>query len=106
MTNPNNNYHTISGKGKVQFTDEEQTEWEADQAINLASKHSRDAEKQIVRIEAQVTNRRLRDAVAGTENPKGWLSNQEALIAVQREILSKSLKNLSKDRPWTKNRSG
>ena len=36
-------------------------------------------------LESQVTPRRIRDAILGTDN--GWLANQEALIAVERSKL-------------------
>ena len=43
----------------------------------------RDAEAELERLEAQVTNRRLREAV----NDPTWVNAQEALIAVQRAII-------------------
>ena len=37
---------------------------------------------EIQRLEELITSRRLRDAIAGTDD--GWLANQEKLIAVER----------------------
>ena len=31
MTNTNNNWHIVSGQGKIQFTDAEQAVWESEQ---------------------------------------------------------------------------
>ncbi len=43
------------------------------------------ARTEIRRLEAQVTQRRLRDAVLGVDN--GWLAAQEVLITIQRAKL-------------------
>jgi hypothetical protein len=45
----------------------------------------RKAQAKIVRLEGQVTQRRIRDAIVGTDN--GWLISQEALIAIERARL-------------------
>lgn len=42
---------------------------------------------EIDRLEALITPRRLRDAIAGTEQTEGWLASQETLIATQRSKL-------------------
>jgi len=41
--------------------------------------------QKIHNLESQVTQRRIRDAIAGTDG--GWLANQESLIAEQRSKL-------------------
>lgn len=40
---------------------------------------------EIVRLEGEITPRRVREAILGTDN--NWLSNQEALIAAERAKL-------------------
>lgn len=40
---------------------------------------------EISRLEAQITPRRLRETILGTGN--GWLANQDALIAIERDKL-------------------
>ena len=45
----------------------------------------RNAKAEISRLEAQITNRRIREAVLSTDN--GWLANQESLIAIERNKL-------------------
>ena len=44
-----------------------------------------DAQKKIDELERQVTQRRMRDAIAGTDG--GWLANIEAQIAEERSKL-------------------
>jgi len=56
---------------------------EQDRAVNGARY---DALAEIDRLEAEVTNRRLREAVL-TQDGADWLSNQEALIAAERAKL-------------------
>lgn len=41
--------------------------------------------EEIARLESEVTPRRIREAVLGTDD--GWLANQEALIAAERSKL-------------------
>lgn len=50
-----------------------------------AGSTKRDATMNILRLEAQTTNRRLREAILGTDN--GWLANQDALIVIERDKL-------------------
>lgn len=50
----------------------------------LNAENNRRLFEQITALEAQVTNRRLRDAILGTEDPANWLSDQEAAIAALR----------------------
>lgn len=52
--------------------------WEAGRA-------KRDALNEITRLENQITERRKREAILGTDN--GWLANQESLIAIERAKL-------------------
>ena len=42
---------------------------------------------EINRLEAEITPRRLRDAVLGQENPVNWLASQESLINTERSKL-------------------
>ena len=51
----------------------------------LADSVKRDAQVEIERLEALITNRRLRDHALGTGGD--WLEDQEALIAVERAKL-------------------
>jgi hypothetical protein len=46
---------------------------------------SRNAKAKIMQLEAEITNRRLREAILGTDN--GWLVKQESLIAIERAKL-------------------
>lgn len=64
-----------------QPTAEEQASWDAGTA-----RESVDAPKRAIEaLEQQVTQRRIRDAIAGTDG--GWLANQESLIAQERSKL-------------------
>ena len=72
--------------GRVQFsqseedaTDAAELEWKNGQAV-------RDALAEINRLEAEVTQRRLRDSVL-TADGKTWLTNKEAEIATERAKL-------------------
>ena len=67
----------------VAFTAEQEAAADAVEAADLAAKPSRDAQAEINRLEAQVTNRRLREAHADPT----WLNAQEALIAAERAKL-------------------
>jgi hypothetical protein len=66
-------------------TAEEVAEHEARAAIYASTLPSRTAQAQIELLESQITNRRMRDHALGTGGD--WLSDQEALIAVEREKL-------------------
>lgn len=63
----------------------EQDEIAAREAAWQAGAIKRNALVEISRLEAQITSRRMREAVLGTDN--GWLSNQESLIAIERNKL-------------------
>tara|TARA_R100000656_G_scaffold108227_1_gene80330 strand:- start:164 stop:409 length:246 start_codon:yes stop_codon:yes gene_type:complete len=72
--------------GRVQFSQSEEDaadaaelEWTNGQAV-------RDALAEINRLEAEVTQRRLRDSVL-TADGKTWLTNKEAEIATERAKL-------------------
>ncbi len=45
----------------------------------------RDATLEISRLESQITSRRVREAVLGTDG--GWLKKQDALISIERAKL-------------------
>jgi len=76
-----------TGVYEVAETQAELDQIAADQAAWAAGAVQRDARAEIDRLESQVTNRRLRDALNGAEVPVGWLAAQEALIAVERAKL-------------------
>ena len=54
-------------------------------AEELAEDVKRTALAEIARLEAQITPRRTREAILGTDN--GWLATQESLIAIERNKL-------------------
>ena len=51
----------------------------------LANKPRKDTLQKIADLEAQITSRRVREAILGADG--GWLSNQEGLIAAERAKL-------------------
>ena len=52
----------------------------------LADKPKKDAEREIQRLEATITPRRIRDALSNDEG-KEWVASVEALIATERAKL-------------------
>ena len=62
-----------------------QSERDAEDAIWDADSVSRNAKAEIKRLEAEITPRRVRESILGTDG--GWLSAQEALIAIERAKL-------------------
>jgi len=75
---------TIDGKSYL-LSDSEQTELQVRSDAWQAESVGRNALVEIAKLEAEITPRRLRDAILGNDN--GWLTNQEALIAVERNKL-------------------
>lgn len=57
------------------------------EAVEAGAVAKADAKTEILRLEAEVTQRRLREAVL-TQEGAAWLSDQETLIAVQRAIVA------------------
>ena len=74
-------HHIVNGK-KVGFTPEEETARDLEEQAWEDGSVRRNAKAKINQLEGEVTNRRLREAVAG--NDAGWLSAQEAKIATER----------------------
>lgn len=74
-----------TGRGLEEYTADELLYINGREATWAAGATHRAAMDEIARIEAQITNRRLRDAILGTDN--GWLAAQEALIAIERAKL-------------------
>jgi hypothetical protein len=58
---------------------------EAEEAAWLSATTSREATRQIEVLEKAISPRRIREAILGTDG--GWLSAQEALIAIERAKL-------------------
>jgi hypothetical protein len=58
-----------------------QSERDAEDAIWDADSVSRNAKAEIKRLEAEITPRRVRESILGTDG--GWLAAQEALIATE-----------------------
>lgn len=79
-------YHNKGVKGLVQYTAEEEVEADAAEAAWAAGATQRNAQAEIARLESEITNRRLRDAVL-TPAGKTWMENQETLIAAERAKL-------------------
>ena len=68
----------------IPLTAEEETARDAEEQEWADSETTRNAIKEIQRLEGQVTNRRLREAYADST----WLDAQEALIATERAKLT------------------
>ena len=78
------NYHATS-EGNIPFTEEEEIELVAEKA-----KFAQEAPKLLIKskiatLEAEITPRRTREAILAIDN--GWLSEQEAAIALLRTQL-------------------
>ena len=78
-------HHMIDGV-KVPFTAEEETARDAEEAAWAAGATSRAAQAEINRLEAEMTPRRLREHLDGTE-VDGWWTAQNALINAERSKL-------------------
>jgi len=72
-------YKNIDGVN-VQFTAEEETASDAEEAEWADDATTRNALAEIQRLEGQVTNRRLREAYTDST----WLDTQEELIVIER----------------------
>lgn len=62
----------------VDLTQEEQEKLIAERAINQQKLNSKVKLDQIIKLEGQITPRRLRDAILGKD--KGWLADIESQI--------------------------
>lgn len=77
-------YHATA-EGNVPFTAEEEAEADQREAEWAAGESRRNALSQIATLETQITARRQREAILGTDN--GWLADIEAQIAALRTQL-------------------
>lgn len=78
-------FHKINGE-RVPFTAEEEAAFDARQTETEAQEPTNIVLREILRLEKQITNRRLREAVL-TQAGADWLAAQEALIAAERAKL-------------------
>lgn len=74
-------YHR-TGKGRIQYSPKEEAAKDIEEQAWTDGAVSRNASTEIQRLEATISSRRYREAIAGTDG--GWLANQEKLIAVER----------------------
>lgn len=72
-----------TGEELVPFTPEEEAEARARETEWASSRPRHDAIARIYELEAEITQRRLRDAVL-TQEGRDWLNAQEALIEIER----------------------
>ena len=69
----------------VPFTPEEEVEWDAMEAAHAAEAPKIALRSQIASLEYQISVRRQREAILGTDN--GWLADIDAQIAALRAQL-------------------
>lgn len=74
-----------TGRGLEEYTADELLYINSREAAWAAGATHRAAMDEIHRLEAEITPRRQREAILGTDN--GWLANQESLIAIERAKL-------------------
>lgn len=74
---------TATGEDFVPFTPEEDAEADTRETEWASSRPRHDALARIFELEAEITQRRLRDAVF-TQEGRDWLNAQEALIEIER----------------------
>jgi|ETNmetMinimDraft_23_1059889.scaffolds.fasta_scaffold552926_1 hypothetical protein len=72
-----------TNNGPVQFTVEEETARDAEEAAFEAGRAAMEARQEITRLESEVTQRRIRDAFADP----AWMNAQEAKIKTERDKL-------------------
>ena len=70
----------------VPFTPDEEAEWDAMEAAHAAEAPKVAIRAQIASLESQITVRRQREAILGTDN--GWLANINAQIAALRQEMT------------------
>jgi hypothetical protein len=78
--------HKMVNGVKVMFTPEEETVRNIEEQAWTDGALSRNASTEIQRLEATITPRRLRDALAN-DTGKKWVADVEALIATERSKL-------------------
>lgn len=72
----------IGGNQEFWIVDKDKKTITQDTATENSVTARKNIMNEIQRLEELITSRRLRDAIAGTDD--GWLANQEKLIAVER----------------------
>ena len=77
-------YRIERGK-QITFTDAEETARDAEEKAWADGKAERDIKKTIRNLEAEISPRRMREAILGTDSD--WLKNKEAEIATERAKL-------------------
>ena len=77
-------YRIERGK-QITFTDAEETARAAEEKAWADGKAERDIKKTIRNLEAEISPRRMREAILGTDSD--WLKNKEAEIATERAKL-------------------
>ena len=77
--------HHMTSDGPVPFTDQEETDRDAEEQVWADGTVVRNAIKEIARLESTVTPRRIREmtTVAGAK----WVDDVEKLIAIERSKL-------------------
>ena len=75
--------HHMTSTGPVPFTDQEETDRDAEEQVWTDGAVVRNAIKEIARLESTITPRRLRDALASDAGKK-WVAAVEAKIATER----------------------
>ena len=74
------------GQRRIPLTDEENAQWDIDEQVWNDGATSREAKQNIARLEASITNRRMREANLTVEG-KAWLEAKDAEIAIERAKL-------------------
>lgn len=77
--------HHATSEGNIPFTPEEELEADAREAQHAIDAPKIAIQNQIAALEAQVTNRRIREAIRG--QGKAWLDNIDDQIAALRAQL-------------------
>ena len=77
-------YRVENGK-QIAFTEAEETARDAEEKAWADGKAERDIKKTIRNLEAEISPRRMREAILGTDSD--WLKNKEAEIATERAKL-------------------
>ena len=74
-------YRVEAGK-QIAFTEAEETARDAEEKAWSDGKAERDIKRTIRTLEAEISPRRMREAILGTDSD--WLKNKEAEIATER----------------------
>ena len=74
-------YKVEAGK-QIAFTEAEETARDAEEKAWSDGKAERDIKRTIRTLEAEISPRRMREAILGTDSD--WLKNKEAEIATER----------------------